>query len=155
MSIHEHLPPKVRKELKAVGWTKGLELAKVARRDGQEFDCATWLHKARSMPKEEFKREVEKELTGRDTEPWEIIYFKLYKSQLPVIEKAIETAALMLGSDKSRGYCLEMICADFLAGADLDNQNPETLLFSMTRFFKFLPGQQQQAFLQEILPKAS
>lgn len=26
-------------------------------------------------------------------------------------------AALMLGSDKSRGYCLGMICADFLAGA--------------------------------------
>jgi hypothetical protein len=23
----------------------------------------------------------------------------------------------MLGSDKSRGYCLEMICADFLPGA--------------------------------------
>ncbi len=155
MSIHEHLPPKARNELKEVGWTKGLELAKVARRDGQDFDCATWLHKAREMPKEEFKREVEKELTGRETEPWEIIYFKLYKSQIPVIEQALETAALMLGSDKSRGYCLEMICADFLAGANLDNQNPETLLFSMTRFFKFLPHQQQQAFLQEILPKAS
>ena len=25
MSIHEHLPPQVRKELKEVGWTKGLE----------------------------------------------------------------------------------------------------------------------------------
>ena len=37
----------------------------------------------------------------------------------------------MLDSDKSRGYCLEMICADFLAGANLDNQNPETLLFSL------------------------
>jgi hypothetical protein len=72
-----------------------------------------------------------------------------------VIEQALETAALMLGSDKSRGYCLEMICADFLAGANLDNQNPETLLFSMTRFFKFLPRQQQRAFLQDILPKAS
>ena len=48
MSIHEHLPPQARKELKEVGWTKGLELAKVARTDGQEFDCATWLHKARS-----------------------------------------------------------------------------------------------------------
>jgi len=47
MSIHEHLPPQARRELKEVGWTKGLELAKVARRDGQEFDCATWLHKAR------------------------------------------------------------------------------------------------------------
>jgi hypothetical protein len=39
--------------------------------------------------------------------------------QLPVVEKALETAALMLGSDKSRSYCLEMICADFLAGANL------------------------------------
>src|ERR1019366_7213817 len=144
-----------RKELKEVGWTKGLELAKVARRDGQEFDCATWLHKAREMPKEEFKREVEKELTGKDTEPWEIIYFKLYKSQIPVIEQALETAARMLGTDRSRGYCLEMICADFLAGANLDNQNPETLLFSMTRFLEFLPRQQQQAFLQQILPKES
>jgi hypothetical protein len=27
----------------------------------------------------------------------------------------------MLGTDKSRGYCLEMICADFLAGANLEN----------------------------------
>ncbi len=117
MSIHEHLPPQARKELKEVGWTKGLELAKLARRDGQDFDCATWLHRAREMPKEEFKREVEKELGGKETEPWEIIYFKLYKSQIPVIEQALETAALMLGSDKSRGYCLEMICADFLAGA--------------------------------------
>jgi hypothetical protein len=68
----------------------------------------------RSLPKDHFKREVEKELTGRESEPWEIIYFKVYKSQIPVIEQAIETAALMLGSDKSRGYYLEMICADFL-----------------------------------------
>jgi hypothetical protein len=138
-----------------VGWAKGIELAKIARRDRQNFDCAIWLHKARQMPTDDFKKEVEKELTGRETEPWEIIYFKLYQSQMPVIERALETAALMLGTDKSRGYCLEMICADFLAGANLDNQNPETLLFSMTRFFKFLPHQQQQAFLQEVLPKAS
>jgi hypothetical protein len=98
MSIHEHLPPQVRKELKEVGWTKGLELAKLARRDGQEFDCATWLHRARAMPKDEFRREVAKELTRKETEPWEIVYFKLYKSQIPVIEQAIDTAALMLGS---------------------------------------------------------
>ena len=127
MSIHEHLPPQARKQLKEVGWTKGLELAKLARRDRQHFDCATWLHRAREMPKEQFKQEVEKELTGRETEPSEIIYFKLYQSQIPVIEQAIETAALMLGSDRSRGYCLEMICADFLAGANLDNGDPEML----------------------------
>jgi hypothetical protein len=154
MSIHEHLPPQARKELKEVGWTKGLELAKVARRDGQDFDCATWLHKARSLPKDQFKREVEKELTGRETEPWEIIYFKLYKTQIPVVEQAIETAALMLGTDKSRGYCLEMICADFLAGANLDNEDPTVPPQSMSRFFKFLPGEQRQAFLHDVTEKA-
>ena len=99
------------------------------------------------MPKDRFKQEVERELTGRDTEPWEIIYIKLYQSQIPVVERAMETAALMLGTDKSRGYCLEMICADFLAGANLDNGDPGTLLFSMTRFFKFLPEHQRRAFL--------
>jgi hypothetical protein len=66
--------------------------------------------------KDEFRREVEKQLAGRETELHEIVYFKLYKSQIPVIEQALETAALMLGTDKSRGYCLEMICADFLVG---------------------------------------
>jgi hypothetical protein len=30
----------------------------------------------------------------------------------------------MLGTDKSRGYWLEMICSDFLAGASLDNGDP-------------------------------
>src|SRR5580700_1244121 len=65
MSIHEHLPPQVRRELKNVGWTKGRELAKLARKQGPRFESATWLHKARRMPKEDFKREVEKELTGK------------------------------------------------------------------------------------------
>src|ERR1700730_749597 len=140
---------------KEVGWTRGLELAKVARRDGLERDCATWLHKARSLPKDQFKREGEKELTGRESEPWEIIYFKLYKTQIPIVEQAMETAALMLGPDKSRGYCLEMICADFLAGANLESEDPTILLQSMSRFFKFLPGEQRQAFLHEVTEKAS
>ena len=98
---------------------------------------------------------MEKKLTGRDTEPWEAIYFNLYKSQIPVIEQAIETAALMLGTDKSRGYCLELTCADFLAGANLDNGNPDVLLHSVSRFFKFLPGEQRQAFVEQITEKAS
>ncbi len=155
MAIHEQLPRIHKVELQQVGWTKATELAKVARRDGQRFDCATWLHKARELPKEEFKREVSRHLTGKETEPWEILYFKTYKSQLPVIEQAIETAALMLGSDKSRGYCLEMICADFLAGANLENEDPTVLLQSMSRFFKFLPEDQRQAFLHEVTEKAS
>jgi hypothetical protein len=121
MAIHEHLPKIPKSDLKVVGWSKATELVKVARRDRDQFDCATWLHKATELPKEEFKREVEKHLTGQETEPWEIIYFKVYKSQLPVIEQALDRAGLMLGNDKSRGYCLEMICADFLAGASLES----------------------------------
>jgi hypothetical protein len=124
MAIHENLTRIPKHVLREVGWSKAAELVKVARRDGEEFDSATWLHKAKELPKEGFKSEVERHLTGKETEPWEIIYFKLFKSQLPVIEQALETAALMLGTDKSRGYCLEMICADFLAGASFRENQP-------------------------------
>ena len=154
MSIHEHLPPQARKDLKDIGWTKGRELVKLARAEGQRFDCAPWVHKARSMPRAEFTREVEKELTGRDSEPSELIYFKVYKSQAPVIEQAIDTAALMLGSDKARGYCLEMICADFLAGAHVENGNPKVLLCSVLRLFRFLPEVQKEEFLAEVTEAA-
>ncbi len=148
MTIHEQLPKQARHDLKQLGWTKAAELAKVARRDGQNFDCATWLHTAREMPKDEFKRAVERHLTGQETEAWEIIYFKLYKSQLPVMEQALETAALMLGSDKSRGYCLEMICADFLAGANLDPADPNALENSFRRLFESLPPVKKKEFIE-------
>ena len=120
MAIHENLTRVPKQQLREIGWTKARELAKVARREGEHFESAPWVHRAQVLPKEEFKREVERHLTGKETEAWEIIYFKLYKSQLPVVERALETAGLMLGTDKSRGYCLEMICADFLAGQTLE-----------------------------------
>jgi len=123
MAIHENLTHIPKPRLREVGVSKAAEMAKVARRDGKAFDCANWLHKANELPTQEFKREVDRHLTGKETEPWELIYFKLYKSQIPVIEQALETAGLMLGSDKSRGYLLEMICADFLAGANLEKQS--------------------------------
>ena len=34
------------------------ELAKLARADGQRLDRAPWVHKARTLPKESFRREV-------------------------------------------------------------------------------------------------
>jgi hypothetical protein len=155
MSIHEHLPPQARKELKKVGWSKGIELAKIARRDRRDFDCATWLHKARELSKGQFKQEVERELTGKITEPWEIVYFKLYKSQIPIIDQALETAALMLGTKNSRGYCLEMICADFLAGANLENGNSQALLESVERLFEYLSGEDQTTLLNHLTAKTA
>jgi hypothetical protein len=147
MAIHENLTRIPKPRLREVGWSKAAEMAKVARRDGQGFDCATWLHKANELPKEEFKREVERHLTGQESEAWELIYFKVYKSQLPVIEQALETAALMLGSEKSRGYMLEMICADFLAGANVATEKSDILLLSLVRLFGLLPDVKQQEFL--------
>ena len=54
----------VRSELKQVGWSKAAELAKVARREREQFKSADWLHKARSITHQQFKEEVEKYLTG-------------------------------------------------------------------------------------------
>ena len=146
MSIHEHLPKPIRHELKQLGWSTAAELVKVARREREMFKSADWLHKAHSMPHQRFKEEVEKYLTG-ESEASELIYFKVYKSQMPVIEQALDTAALMLGSDKSRGYCLEMICADFLAGAHIEDTDPKVLLSSTLRLFRFLPREQRREFL--------
>jgi hypothetical protein len=50
---------------------------------------------------------------------------------------------------------LEMICADFLAGANLENEDSGVLLQSALRFFKFLPGEERQRFLHHVTEKAS
>jgi hypothetical protein len=47
--------------------------------------------------------------------------------------------ALMFGSDKARGYCLEMICADFLAGSGTQENQLDVLLLSLERLYQTLP----------------
>src|ERR1700722_7849231 len=47
MAIHENLTQVPKHELQQVGWSKATELVKVARKDREEFDCATWLHRAK------------------------------------------------------------------------------------------------------------
>src|SRR5712692_2221579 len=60
MSIHEHLPPQARKDLKEIGWTKGAGAS----------ETGTPGRSAQSScpPKEDFRREVEKEPTGKEIE---------------------------------------------------------------------------------------
>jgi len=48
-----------------------------------------------------------------------------------------------------------MICADFLAGANLDNGNPEILLSSISRYYRFLPAAQQRAFCDRVVESTS
>jgi hypothetical protein len=114
------------------------------------------LHKAEQMPKQQCKDEVEMFLTGK-AEPSELICFKLYRSQLPVVEQALEYAARMLGSDKSRGYCLEMVCADFLAGASGETGDAAGLATALIRYFRLMAHEQQLLFRDIIdaeFPKA-
>jgi len=152
MTIHERLPRIRKAELEQVGWTKAIELAKAALRDGQRFDCATWVHRARELPKEQFKHKVQKHLTGKDTEPWETLYLEVYRSQLAVIEQALESAALMMGGDKARGYCLEMFAADFLAGVAQETNSEETLFAALVRLIGMLTPQQRNQLLQHLEP---
>jgi hypothetical protein len=97
LAIHEHLTRVPKPQLREVGWTKARELVKLARRDGAGFDCAPWVHKAKALPKEEFKREVDRYLSGKETKPWEIIYFKLYRSQpqdLEIMELSVPASGI-------------------------------------------------------------
>ena len=43
MATHEHLTRVLKPQLREVGWSKTTELVRVARKDGERFDCATWL----------------------------------------------------------------------------------------------------------------
>jgi hypothetical protein len=142
MSIHDHLKQIATQEIESLGWSKALELAKVARSEGRRFDGATWLHKAKECTKQELKEEVYKYFTGEDYEPYEMIYFKLYESQLPVVERALYVASRMIGSERSRGHCLELVCADFLAGRT-EESTPEEILLLIHRLVHLVPPEFQ------------
>jgi hypothetical protein len=142
MSIHDHLRQIPTPEIEALGWSKALELAKVARSEGRHFDSATWLHRAKECTKQELKEEVYKYFTGEDYEPYEMVYFKLYESQLPVVERALYVASRMVGTERSRGYCLELVCADFLAGRT-EESTPEEMLLVIHRLVHLLPPDYQ------------
>jgi len=55
----------------------------------------------------------------------------------------------MLGGDKARGYCLEMICADFLAGVGIEAADSELLLTALGRLFEMLPPVQKGLFAEQ------
>jgi hypothetical protein len=150
MAIHEHLRRIPKSDLQKLGWTKAKELAKMARREGQDFESAIWLQKADVMHAEEFKHEVKRQLTGRETERREPIYFTMSKNQLAVVEQALAIAASILGHGNSRAYALEMICADFVAGASREPGAENMLLLALTRLVAVLPMAQRLELLEVI-----
>src|SRR5436305_10885278 len=95
MAIHEQLPRPMHAHLGDIGWSKAKELTRVARHEGPSFNSNDWFDRARELSSEELKQAVEKAITGQ-SEPYELLYFKIYKTQLKVIERALETAARLL-----------------------------------------------------------
>jgi hypothetical protein len=50
------------------------------------------------------------------------------ESQLPVVERAFYVGSRMVGSERSRGSCLELMRADLLAGWTEESTPVEILL---------------------------
>jgi len=48
----------------------------------------------------------------------------------------------MVGTERSRGYCLELVCADFLAGRT-EESTPEEMLLVIHRLVHLLPADYQ------------
>jgi hypothetical protein len=60
-------------------------------------------------------------------------------------------AETVMSGFKSRGYCLEMICADFLAGAHVSGGgDPEVLFDVVRRSYQLMPVEQGPRFFNEI-----
>ena len=47
-----------------------------------------------------------------------------------------------MGTERSRGYCLELVCADFLAGRT-EESTPEEILMVIHRLLNLLPPDYQ------------
>ena len=71
-----------------------------------------------------------------------MVYFKLFESQPPVVERAVYVASWMVGTERSKGYYLELVCADFLAGRG-EESSPEEILMVIHRLVSLLPPEYQ------------
>ena len=61
---------------------------------------------------------------------------------MPVVVKALYVASRMVGTERSRGYCLELVCADFLAGRG-EESTPDEILMVIHRLVHLLPREYQ------------
>ena len=70
MSIHEHLPPAGQKGTEGSGLDEGTGVGESRQEGWAGVRLCNLAAQARSLPKDQFKREVEKELTGRESEQY-------------------------------------------------------------------------------------
>jgi hypothetical protein len=102
--------------VRELGWTKARCLVGVAGVD----DVSDWIKKAKDMSCDDLTVATKKVLTERQGgDPGEVETMKSFscrvaEEQLTIIVQALETAGIVLESDK-RGHALSMICQDYVA----------------------------------------
>jgi hypothetical protein len=98
---------------------------------------------------------VEKELTGRKMESWEIIYFKLYKTQISVIEQAIEDRSF----DTGNGQVPKLLSGDDLCGlpgrSEPRKTGPQRAPAVHVTLLQIPAWRAKQAFLHAVTEKTS
>ncbi len=78
----------------------------------------------------------------QDIEPHQMAYISPFASPLRVIERASCVASRIAGTERSRGYCLELVCADFLVGRT-EESAPEEIPLLIHRLVGLLPPDYQ------------
>jgi len=108
-----------RHEYEGIEWSKLKEIVPVVNNE----NVNRWLRIAKANTVEELRYQVRKELNPEDeiekTVPMSI---HLFPGEKEVVDRAFDIVRKMMprtdGSEPRRGQCLEMICADFLAGVE-------------------------------------
>jgi hypothetical protein len=75
-------------------------------------------------------------------------FFLCMKIHPCLVLNGVPGALLQAVQEPAGGDCLEMICADFLAGANLQEGNPDALVLAVRRLVEMLPTGQREQVLQ-------
>ena len=148
MSIHEHLPPQVRTRTERGGMDEGVGVGETCAPGRAGLRLCNLVAQSTKNAKGAIPAGSGKgtDGQGRGTVRADLLQGVQEPDSGDRASHRDGGTDAGLGSSHV-GYCLEMICADFLAGASLDQQNPDSLLFSTTRLFNFLSCDQQEALL--------
>lgn len=134
IAIVENLTPHLPRELlESLGRSKCEDMVRIQRQCGLVPE--KWILHAKQDSKRVFRRRVRdfvatfhkpQKTNGQpesshpaEREPEvedEILKFRIFGNGILIVRRALDTARMMLGTDKSMGYLLENICADFCAG---------------------------------------
>ena len=93
MSIHENLPPQARRELKEVGWTKGVELAKLARRDRQGLIVQSGCTKPAKCQRKSLRGKSRRSLAGKRANPGKLSISSCTRARFPSLSKQLRRQA--------------------------------------------------------------